>query len=241
MKRHLRSLFGILALAAVGLFAYPAFTQVPDGPDFPFPGGMRRVDPRIVEYQNIAKSSKAHDGLFKLFQKGENVYAELQPRHMGKSILCPIAVARGEGMGGTTLNFEEQWVLVFKRVGDRVHLVRRSVHHKARGGSPTARAVEITYSDSVLMSLRIVGINQGNQGVLINLNDVFMTDFARLNRGYFDASRSTWHKVKAFPKNLELQVAATYAGSAGEDDVIDERSTTVVPRLSMTPMPPPPA
>jgi len=31
-------------------------------------------------------------------------------------------VSFGLGMGGLTLNFDEQWVLIFKRVGDKVHL-----------------------------------------------------------------------------------------------------------------------
>ena len=72
-----------------------------------------------------------------------------------RPLLCPIAIARGLGMGGYTLNFDEQWVLIFHRVGDKVHLIRRNVHFKAKSGSPVAKAVETTYTDSVLMALHI--------------------------------------------------------------------------------------
>lgn len=244
MKQKMWIILGIAALVIGGMFVYPAFTQVPDNSsDSPF-DGMRRPDPRIMEFQNISKGAKTYDGLFKLYQKGENVYAELQPRHMDRSLLCPIAVAKGAGMGGMTLNFEEQWVLLFKRAGDKVHLIRRNVHNKAKGGSPTQRAVDITYSDSVLMSLRIAAINQMNQGVLINLNDIFMSDFGQLGLGHFDANRSVWHKVKAFPKNLELQVQATYGGRfggfggfGGGDENIDERGKTVVIHYGLAEMP----
>jgi hypothetical protein len=243
MKRKMRLLFGTLALGIVCLFTYPAFTQVPDNTDgFPFEGmGMRRIDPRIQEFQNISKGSATHQGLFKLYHKGENLYAELLPHHFNKSLLCPIAVAKGGGMGGTTLNFDEQWVLLFKRHGDKVHLVRRNVHHKASGG-PIGRAVDITYSDSVLMSLRIVALNQMNQGVLINLNDIFMSDFGQLGLGHFDASRSVWHKVKAFPRNLELQVQATYSSGWGGlrwggDEDIDGRGKTVVVHYGLVELP----
>jgi hypothetical protein len=242
MKRQLSALFGLLALLVAGLCAYPAFTQVPDGPEFPF-GGMRRmaVDPRIAEYQNISKGAKTHEGMFKLYHKGEHVYAELTPQHLNKSYLCPIAVAKGLGMGGMTLNFDEQWVLLFKRVGEKVHLIRRNVHHTAKGGSPTARAVEVSYADSVLMSLRIVALNQMNQGVLIDLNDIFMSDFGQLGLGAFDRSRSVWHKVKAFKKNIELQVEATYAGGGwgwfGGDDTIDDRGRTVVIHYGLVELP----
>ncbi len=234
MKRKWLTLFGLLAVAAVGLFAYPAFTQVPDGP--PFMDGMRRPDPRIMEFQNISKNAKTYEGLFKLYQKDENLYAELTPRNFDKPMLCPVAVARGGGIGGTTYNFEEQWVLLFKRVGDKVHLVRRNVRHKARSGSPTEKAVEITYSDSVLMALRIVALNQSNQGALINLNDIFMTDFGELGLGRMDPSRSVWHKVKAFPKNIELQVQATYTGYVG-DETIDRRGNTVIVHYGLVEMP----
>ena len=240
MKRLFRLTGGLLALAACGLLApTSAPAQVPDGPDNPFE--RSRPDPRIAEFAAISKGSKTYDGLIKLYQKDENLYAELQPQHLNKPLLCPIAVAKGAGMGGSTLNFDEQWVLLFKRVNDKVHLVRRNVHHKAKAGSPTQRAVDITYSDSVLMSLRIVALNQGTQGVLINLNDIFMTDFGGVGLGSFDSGRSVWHKVKAFPRNLELQVQATFNGGrygyGGDDSVIDPRGITAVIHYGLCDLP----
>src|SRR5262249_7484091 len=137
--------------------------------------------------------------------------------------------------------FDEQWVLVFKRYGDKVHLIRRNVHFKAKPGSPLAKAVETSYTDSVLMALRVVAINQmKGQAVLINLNDIFMTDFAQLRLGFFDSNRSVWHKVKAFPRNIELQVEATYGGSRryfGDDENIDSRGTTVVIHYGLVQLP----
>src|SRR5207249_10175456 len=160
-------------------------------------------------------------------------YAKLKPMQLDRPFLCPIAIARGLGMGGHTLNFDEQWVLVFKRVDDKIQLIRRNVHFKARPGSPEATAVETTYTDSVLMALRIQSIHQIRQTILINLNDIFMTDFAQLGLGFFDASRSTWAKVKAFPRNIEVEVSATYGGGGrrgflGDNSVIDGRGTTIV-------------
>src|SRR5207249_1192321 len=138
------------------------------------------------------------------------------------------------------LNFDEQWVLMFKRIDDRVHLIRRNVRFTARPGTPEAAAVQTTYTDSVLMSLRIVTVNPIMQSVVINLNDIFMTDFAQLGLGYFDSNRSTWHKVKAYPRNIELQVSATYGGGRGGDDsVIDGRGTTVVVHYGLCELPDP--
>src|SRR5262249_43823097 len=147
-----------------------------------------------------------------------------------RPLLCPVAIARGMAMGGYTLNFDEQWVLLFRKVGEtKLHLVRRNVRFQAKKGSPVADAVETTYTDSVLLALKIHSVHPQRQTLLIDLNDIFMQDFAQLGLGNFDPNRSTWHKVKAFPRNIELQVAATFSSQNsrwsffGDDSVIDPR------------------
>ncbi|HWG42078.1 MAG TPA: zinc-dependent metalloprotease [Gemmataceae bacterium] len=195
---------------------------------------------KFDDFDKTVKGAKQYDGLFRLFHKEEHLYAEIRPDQLDKPFLCPIAIARGAGKGGYTLNFDEQWVLVFKRVGDKVHLIRRNVHFKAKEGSPAAHAVETTYADSVLMALRIKSINPNRQSLLLDFNDIFMTDFAELHMGSFDSNRSTWHKIKAFPRNIELEVSATFDGSHsffGDDSVIDSRGKTVVIHYGLCQLP----
>ncbi|MGH7225478.1 MAG: zinc-dependent metalloprotease, partial [Gemmataceae bacterium] len=74
--------------------------------------------------------------------------------------------------------------------------------------------------------------------------DIFMTDFADLNLGSFDPGRSTWHKIKAFPHNVELEVAATFSGGRrfsffgpNDDSVIDERGKTVILHYGLCQLP----
>jgi hypothetical protein len=189
------------------------------------------------EFDKTIQGAKEYSGLFKLYQKEDKLYAEIQTSQLNKPFLCPIAIARGMGMGGHTLNSDEQWVLLFKKVGEKVHLVRRNVHFRARQGSPVSHAVDTTYTDSVLLALRIVATHPARRSLLINFNDIFMTNFARLNAGRFDASRSTWHKIKVFPRNVELEVAATYAGGRGGDSVIDPRGNTVVIHYGLCELP----
>ena len=94
-----------------------------------------------------------------------------------------------------------------------------------------------TYTDSVLTALKIISIHSGRQSVLISLNDIFMNDLAQLGMGSFDASRSTWAKVKVFPRNLELDLLATYSGRGTDDSVIDTRGNSVVIHYGLTPLP----
>ncbi len=215
---------------------------LPEGSHGPGDGPRRGTDHRFGDFNATVQGSKTYEGLYKLYQKDDKVYMEIQPHHFNKPLLCPIAVARGAGMGGHTLNFDEQWVLLFKRVGDKVHLIRRNVHYKAKSGSPTEKAVAVTYfNDSVLMALRIVALNQQNQAVLINLNDIFMTDFAQLRLGSFDSSRSVWHKIKAFPRNIEMQIQATYSGGGryywDDEGSVDHRGNTVVIHYGLAELP----
>lgn len=210
------------------------------------PSAGQAPNSKFEDFTKLVQGAKVIDGLFTMHLKDDHLYVEIRPDQLEKPLLCPIAIARGLGMGGLTLNFDEQWVLVFKRVGDKIHLIRRNVRFQAKAGSPTARAVETTYTDSVLMALRILSINAARQSVVINFNDIFMTDFAELHLGSLDANRSTWHKVKAFPRNVELEVAATFAGGpggsggffgGGDDSVIDSRGKTIIIHYGLAQLP----
>src|SRR5579884_1824684 len=206
------------------------------------------AEKKFEDFDKVVKGAKEYDGLFRLYHKDEHLYAEIRQDQLDKPFLCPIAIARGAGLGGYTLNFDEQWVLLFKRIGDKEHpgdkvqLIRRNVHFRAKPGSPAAHAVETTYSDSVLMALPIKAINPMHQSLLIDLNNIFMTDFAQLGMGMFDANRSTWHKIKTFSHNIELEVAATFDGGRGfsffgDDSVIDSRGKTIVIHYGLCQLP----
>jgi hypothetical protein len=236
MKRGLTR--GLLVLAFAVLVTRPEHTT---GQQVPYP--TEPGEKKYEDFDKVTKGAKEYDGLFKLHLKEDRLYAEIRPDQFDKPFLLPIAIARGLGMGGHTLNFDEQWVVMFKRVGDRVQLIRRNVHFTAKPGSPAAKAVETTYTDSVLLAMRIQSINPIRQSVLVNLNDVFMQDFADLGLGMFDTTRSTWTKIKAFPRNIELEVTATFAARGGrrfgDDSVIDPRGTTVVIHYSLCQLPEP--
>ena len=252
-----RLLTGLLFAAGLAALIGPAgIGQEPDAtPDPKAPpaakdakGSKDAGDPddpmkKFPEFAKVVKGAKVQEGLFTLHQKDDNVYAEIRPDQFDKPFLVPIAVAKGAGMGGSTLNFGEEWVIAFKKQGDRVFVVRRNVRFTAKPGSPEAKAVDTTYSDSVLMAVPIKTLNPLKGTTVIDLNDIFFGDFADLGLGMPDRSRTTWHKVKAFKKNVELQVAATFSGGRfgrmffGGDDIIDSRGITVVVQYGLVELP----
>jgi hypothetical protein len=197
---------------------------------------------KFKDFAEVTKGSEKIDGLFTLHRKDEHLYAEIKQDQFDKPLLAPINIARGMAMAGQPLNLFDQWVLVFKRVGDKVHLIRRNVHYKAPAGSAVERAVKQNYLDSVLLSLPIVSTHQGGHVVLIDLADIFLTDFAGLPFfGNLDRSRTTWHKIKAYPNNLEIEVEATYSGGPRffffDDGAADDRGKTLIIHYSLVKAP----
>ena len=202
------------------------------------PSSSTPVEKKYEDFNKVMQGAKEHEGLFKLYLKDDRLYAEIQSHQFERPYLLPMAIARGMGMGGHTLNFDEQWVLFFRRVGDKVYVIRRNIRFQAKRSTPLAKAVETTYTDSVLLSLRVVTINPMRSAVVVNLNEMFMTNLAQLPLGFLDPNRSTWHKVKAFKNNIELEVAVTFAGTGrGSGSVIDTRGTTLILHYGLVELP----
>ena len=125
------------------------------------PGGSADSnDPRKYrDFAEVTAGATRHDGLFTLYQKDDHLYAEIKPFQFDQPFLAPITIARGLVMAGNPLNFGDEWVLVFHRVGDKVQLIRRNIHFKAPSGTPIDKAVKQNYTDSILMALPIVSLN----------------------------------------------------------------------------------
>jgi hypothetical protein len=91
------------------------------------------------------------------------------------------------------------------------------------------------------MALPIVSDNPPGGGIVIDLADIFFTDFADLSVGGLDRSKATWNKIKAYEKNLELQVKVTFNGGrgfgGGDSGYIDPRGVTMVVHYSLVQMP----
>ena len=117
-------------------------------------------------------------------------------------------------------------------------MIRRNIHYKATGGS-LGKSVKQNYTDSVLVALPILAINpMRGMAAIVDLSDVFLTDFAELGLGPIDRNRSSWAEVKGFPENIELEVETTFTGGRGplhgqNDGVADHRGITLVIHYSL--------
>ncbi len=110
------------------------------------------------DFNELTRGAEKVEGLFTLHRKGDHLYAELPMHQLNQPLLVPITIARGIGRTGMPVG-DEDMVLVFRRVGDRIQVVRRNIHYKASPTRSLDKSVKQNYTDSVLMALPILAIN----------------------------------------------------------------------------------
>lgn len=223
--RFVKSLCALLALG-VGLGALTSSRGFAD-------------DKKLAD---LTKEMKKSEGLFDLYQKDQKLLVHIKTSDLSKNYIVITSIAKGissgQILGGMSWGFGDDAVWTFKKVGDKLHVLRRNVRFKAKKGTPEAEAVKLAYNDSVLYALPILSEEGG--GVLVDMSSIFMSDDQGIGQsiGYrFASDRSTWAKVKAFPNNVELQVAAVYAGSRNLETVADPRGVQVNVHYSISKLP----
>ena len=190
----------------------------------------------------LTKDMKKAEGLFTIYHKDQKLLVHIKTSDLSKNYIVITSIAKGissgQVLGGMSWGFGDDAVWTFKKVGEKLHVLRKNVRFKAKAGTPEAEAVKLAYSDSVLYALPI--LSEENGGVLVDMTSIFMSDDQGIGQsiGYrFASDRSTWAKVKAFPENVELQVAAVYTGSRAMDTVADPRGVQVNVHYSISRLP----
>ena len=118
-------------------------------------------------FATVIKDARRIDGPLVMWQKDEKVWIELLPSQFGQPFLLSPKIKNGvseswvlgglmaasiNGAGGVQ-------VVEFVRVHNQVRLQARNTDVMAKAGTPEARAVEASYSNSLLGSLMSVFLN----------------------------------------------------------------------------------
>ena len=224
-------------------------TKTPPPSRLPKPASetpAEKPKPKYPPYAELLKDAQKLEGLVTLHRKDDTLFAEIGPRQLDRDYIVLITIARGIGqtpiLGGFSWGFGDDAVWQFRKAGENIQLVRRNVRFTADKGSPTEKAVKVAYTDSVLFSLPIRTVSP--QGAyVVDLTPVFMSDLPQIGivlPGFtFSPNKSTWADVEVLPKNVELEVAATYAssGMSNIDSVPDTRGVTVNVHYSISELP----
>ena len=203
-------------------------------------------DKKTTPFAELVKDAQSIPGLVNLHQKDTKLYAELPDNQLNRDFIVIISIARGIGrnplFGGMSWGFGNDWIWQFRKVEDRIQIVRRNVRFRAAKGTPQEEAVHLAYTDSVLFSLPIASKTAGGAHV-VDLTPVFKSDLPRITSelsGFsFSKEKSSWASVKGFKDNIEIEVAATYAsgGKTEFDTVADSRGVTIHVHYSISLLP----
>jgi hypothetical protein len=192
----------------------------------------------------LTENMKTADGLLKLWYNDTRLLGLIKSSDLDKEFIVLTSIAQGisQGavIGGMSWGFDDDILWTFKKVGDNIHVIRRNVRFQANPGTPEADAVSLAYSDSVLYALPI--LTEALGGYVVDLGRVFMNDDMMIGHAIgpsfrFAPERSTWAKVKAFPSNVELRLAAVYSGTQDLQTVIDKRGVQVTVHYSLSRLP----
>ncbi len=221
-------LFG--AILVLGVASSPAIAQQP-----------ATATPAVPsKFEAAVTGAKKVEGLWTIYHKDQQILVDLKQMQLGQDFLMLSSIARGvsqgQVLGGMTWGDDVLWS--FRKVGEKVHVLRRNVKFKARPGSPEASAVKLAYSDSVLYALPVITDTPG--GHLVDMTRVFLSDDEQIGRmlgASFVFDRSTVGNVKSFKQNVELDINAVYAGQLDSDTVADPRGMQVTVHYSISQLP----
>ncbi len=211
-------------------------------------GGLMAQDPAMPPgaspFDAATKGTKkVEGGLFTMYYKDQQLLVDVSPGHLGQNfiVLASIAkgVSQGDVLGGMSWGFGDDVIWTFNKSGEKLQVLRRNVRFKANPGSPESTAVKLAYNDSILYALPIITTTPSG-GMLVDMTRIFFSDDLQIGRSLgmsFAPDRSTWAKVKVFPNNAELQVAAVYAGGFEFDTVADPRGAQINVHYSISRLP----
>ena len=130
-----------ICLILIGAFCFSVSAQEATQPAKPATQeAPAKKKKEFEDFSKLLRTVKATRDFSNYIRKKRTSIAKFSPPNWTKPFLCMISVARGLGQGfllsGMTL---EEWMLVWRRVGDKVHLVRKNTRFRATRREPRLR------------------------------------------------------------------------------------------------------
>ncbi|WP_250122931.1 zinc-dependent metalloprotease [Chroococcidiopsis sp. CCMEE 29] len=206
----------------------------------------------LKPFDEVVKNTSAVKGLFTLYSNKEgSIYLEIKPEQLNKNYLSTVTMESGIGERGIYSGMPlHDFLFYFRRVNNNLHFVVRNVNFRTSPGSPQARSLDRSFSDSVLYSLPIKSIHPKHKTILIDLGDLLLKDLPGLSSALssqlqvsyqLDEKKSYFGDVKGFPLNVEIE--SVYGFSADGKKTMplptlpDSRALTLRVRYSLSQLP----
>jgi hypothetical protein len=131
-------------------------------------------------FTDIIKGATAQSGFFTVWRRNDRVWLELYPGELERPFLLIEERTRGIGQNDPRLSGRTTGayhVVKLHRVGSQVQLLALNVDYTARPGTPEARAVAESFSDSLLASAPVVGPpHPQRKSILVDAGPLLLAD-----------------------------------------------------------------
>ena len=181
------------------------------------------------EFEKLIKDADKYEGYFDLYQKDDKLYLSVPKDRLNEKFMMNYELARGIGSsflyGGLMMVFGEGLIMSFEEHEGKLFLVQHPHRYKADEGTAEAKAVELSYGNSVVETSKIAAFNADSTEMLIDVYSWFVGDISgisnqvgfavsstpgRPGRVSLDKSKSHLEKIQAFPENINIQAKLTF-------------------------------
>jgi hypothetical protein len=173
-------------------------------------------------FAEVIKEAKEQPGLFPLWTKDEKVWIEIKPEQFDQPLFLQINRTRGLGAREPfTSPMLRSYIVEFHKLGNLVQLVAINTQFIAQEGTPIARAVRESSSDSLLSAVTVASQpHPERKSVLIEANALLLSDIpggaTELEGAYrigysFDARNSSFSATHNGPELTGFAVHAHYS------------------------------
>jgi len=213
------------------------------------PDPSKDDEKKIKPYDEvITEEAVTRTGLFRVHQVEDKLYFELLPDLLERELLWVTQIAEttaGNSYAGMPVDNQ---VVRWEKRGERILLRRVDYSIRADTDDPIAQAVRKSNLAPIIKVFEIRAYGR-DLAAVIEVTDLFTKDVpefsakSALDAGDLDTGRSFIDSFKAFPKNVNVSVLATYAAkkegenpprSSGITAVV-HHSVVVLPEEPMTP------
>ncbi len=212
--------------------------------------------PAFKPFDQVVLGATRSEGLFPLYQnqKTGKLFAEILPDQLERNYLAAMTLESGLGERGIYSGLPlGDFLFTFRRINNSIQFVVPNTFFRAQAGTPMARSIHRSFSDSVIEVLPIRSIHPQRKSILVDLTPLLLSDLpgltpvlaSYLKSSYtIDATKSYLGTAKAFPLNVEIESVFGFSGGDGNSAMPtyiaalpDSRSFNLRVRYSLSKLP----
>ncbi len=173
-------------------------------------------------FAEVVKDAKETPGYFNIYSKDEKIWIEIKPHQFDQPLFLQVNRTHGIGERDPFASpMLRSYIVEFHRLGNNVQMIAKNTHFFAKEGSPLARAVRESSSDSLLGAVPVVSQpHPERKSVLIEANALLLVDLpsgsTALEAAYripysFDSRNSSFTGTQNTPDLTGFAVSAHYS------------------------------